>query len=98
MHHSTRAPAHPPSFPAAASGRVHVAVSQLDALRASLNGSASWVVGSWASKGDLISGLAASSHIPCFSGAPGGRGPHCMKGGGGRGREEASAALGRRGP
>ncbi|KIZ05966.1 hypothetical protein MNEG_1991 [Monoraphidium neglectum] len=50
------------------SGRVRVALSQLDAGRTSLNGSASWVVGEWASKADLVSCLTASDHIPCFTG------------------------------
>ncbi|KIZ00987.1 hypothetical protein MNEG_6975 [Monoraphidium neglectum] len=49
-------------------GRVRVAVSQLDASKPSLAGSASWVISSWTSKLDLITSLHSTDFLPCFAG------------------------------
>ncbi|KAL4424342.1 hypothetical protein ABPG75_001643 [Micractinium tetrahymenae] len=50
------------------SGKVHIALAQLDSQQAHLNGSASWLVGRFSNKEDLKSALAATSYIPGFSG------------------------------
>ncbi|KAL4431983.1 hypothetical protein ABPG77_000250 [Micractinium sp. CCAP 211/92] len=50
------------------SGKLHIALAQLDSQREHLDGSASWLVGSFSGKEDLKNALAATSYIPGFSG------------------------------
>ncbi|KAF8073228.1 hypothetical protein HT031_000889 [Scenedesmus sp. PABB004] len=47
-------------------GVMHIALSQLNANRASLNDSASWVINRWDNKVDLKSCLLGTNAIPCF--------------------------------
>ncbi|GBF88086.1 hypothetical protein Rsub_00798 [Raphidocelis subcapitata] len=47
---------------------VRVGLSQLDAQSRAFNGSASWVVGAFDDKADVVSALTATDFIPCFSG------------------------------
>jgi hypothetical protein len=49
-------------------GKVQVGMSQLDASKETLNGSAAWIVNSWSSKEDVINSLLGTDYIPCFTG------------------------------
>lgn len=49
-------------------GKVRVGISQLNASKETLNGSAAWIVNSWTSKDDVVGSLLGTDYIPCFTG------------------------------
>jgi hypothetical protein len=49
-------------------GVMHIALSQLDGSKRTLNDSASWIIGEFFDKSDVKSALTATDYIPCFTG------------------------------
>lgn len=53
-------------------GKVRVGISQMDATKEYMNGSASWVVSRFQNKYDLIAALASSCYLPWWAQGRGG--------------------------